>query len=119
MIPAGFSTSPCLSRWTMVTSDIARPAYLVQVRQGSRSGTGEPQRPPDLPGHVVAVVPHHECREAQHAIAVQGEIVVTVHVRPVLGRVQVMDPVHLDDQPGRLPAGIQPPAPPGGVLAPR
>jgi hypothetical protein len=38
MMPAGFSTSPCLSRWTMVVSDMARPAYLVSLRPGSRSG---------------------------------------------------------------------------------
>ena len=31
MTPAGFSTSPCLSRWTMVVSDIARPAYLASA----------------------------------------------------------------------------------------
>ena len=36
---AGFSTSPCLSRWTMVESDIARPAYPVLVRPGSGSAT--------------------------------------------------------------------------------
>ena len=33
-MPAGLSTSPCLSRWTMVASDIARPAYPVPVRPG-------------------------------------------------------------------------------------
>src|SRR5919108_3767370 len=36
MMPAGLSTSPCLRRWTMVESDIARPAYLVRVGQESR-----------------------------------------------------------------------------------
>src|SRR2546429_8953852 len=39
MMPAGFSTSPCRSMWTMVVSDIARPAYPVLVRPGSGSAT--------------------------------------------------------------------------------
>src|SRR5579864_8812941 len=46
MMPAGFSTSPCLSRWTMVVSDIAQPAYLVQVRHGSGYADARPQLAP-------------------------------------------------------------------------
>ena len=103
-MPAGFSTSPCLSRWTMVVSDIARPAYPVMA------GLFLPQRVADLPGHVAGVVTHDERGETQHAIAAQGEIVVAVHVRPVLGRVHVMDAVYLDDEPGGLPHGVEPPA---------
>src|ERR1700685_2045340 len=30
MTRCGFSTSPCLSRWTVVDSGIARPAYLLR-----------------------------------------------------------------------------------------
>src|ERR1700724_1198797 len=102
MIPAGFSTSPCLSRWTMVESDIARPAYLVPVGQGSRSAHVRPQRAADLPRDVPGVIPHDERGEAQDAVAAEGEIVVAVHVSPVLNGVYVIDAVHLDDEPGGL-----------------
>src|SRR5271154_1779181 len=46
MMPRGFSTSPCLSRWTMVVSDIARSAYLL----GSGQDLDIAAPPDPLPG---------------------------------------------------------------------
>src|ERR1035438_6864264 len=124
MTPLGFSTWPCLSRWTMVVSDIARPAYLLVVRPGSRyartgrrSLTWRPQCVADRRRYVAGVVPHDEGGESQHPVAVQGEVVVTVHIGPVLRRVQVMDAVHLDDKPGGLPHRVEPPAAAARIVA--
>src|SRR5690242_16852325 len=110
MMPAGFSTSPCLSRCTMVESDIARPSLPSPGQTGIWIRHARPQRGPDLSRHVAGVIPHDERGEAQDAVAADGEVVVAVHVRPVLGRVHVMATVYLNNEPRFLPYRVKPPA---------
>jgi hypothetical protein len=63
------------------------------------------------------MVPDQPGREPQHGVPVDLEVVVPVHVVPVLLGIHVLAAVDLHDDPGVLPDGVQVAPFPGGVLA--
>src|SRR5215831_6137998 len=69
----------------------------------------------DLTGDEVGLITYRERREPQYPVAADSEVVVAAHVGPPGGRLHMPEAVHLRDEPGVVPVGVEPSVPACGV----
>ena len=91
----------------------SRPAHRYVRRCPSVPVTGPVQRPADLPGDELRVLPDKPRREPQRPVAIDVEVVVPLHVVPALqGILGVLGAVDLSHDLAGVPQDVGPPPSP-------